>query len=91
MSRSIWKFKTIHKNLYLKLKKKKKIILKNRSSEIIPFFEKKNIFVYNGKFFRKIYINRYMFKHKIGEFFYTKRMGRKIHEEKKKDKKKKKK
>ena len=75
MSRSKWKGnfvkKFILKDSFI-LKKKTKIWSRNSS---IPFFLiNKFVFVYNGKFFKKLYISREKIGFKFGEFVFTKKI-----------------
>jgi len=73
MSRSKWKLKYLApcllKNQYKKHLKNK---FWNRSSIIPSFLENKNVFVYNGKVFKKIFITREKIGYKFGEFALTK-------------------
>ena len=85
MSRSKWKGLFIEKSI-IQLKKKK-LKTYSRSSCIPSFLINKFILIYDGKEFRKCYINREKIGFKFGEFSYS----RKKNEVKKKFKKNKKK
>jgi small subunit ribosomal protein S19 len=88
MSRSKWKGLFIEKSIIqLNKKKKKKLKTYSRSSCIPSFLINKFILIYDGKEFRKCYINREKIGFKFGEFSYS----RKKNEVKKKFKKNKKK
>lgn len=47
--------------------------LKNRNLIITPFYVGKIVFLYNGKTFEKLTINKKMVGYKIGEFFKTRK------------------
>jgi small subunit ribosomal protein S19 len=86
MSRSKWKGLFIEKSIIqLNKKKKRKLKTYSRSSCIPSFLINKFILIYDGKEFRKCYINREKIGFKFGEFSYS----RKKNEVKKKFKKKK--
>lgn len=88
MGRSKWKGLFLEKSIIqLNKKKKKKLKTYSRSSCIPSFLINKFILIYDGKEFRKCYINREKVGYKFGEFSYS----RKKNEVKKKFKKKKKK
>ena len=90
MSRSKWKGLFIEKSiiqLNKNKKKKRKLKTYSRSSCIPSFLINKFILIYDGKEFRKCYINREKIGFKFGEFSYS----RKKNEVKKKFKKNKKK
>jgi small subunit ribosomal protein S19 len=88
MSRSKWKGLFIEKSIIqLNKKKKRKLKTYSRSSCIPSFLINKFILIYDGKEFRKCYINREKIGFKFGEFSYS----RKKNEVKKKFKKNKKK
>ena len=88
MSRSKWKGLFLEKSIIqLNNKKKRKLKTYSRSSCIPSFLINKFILIYDGKEFRKCYINREKVGYKFGEFSYS----RKKNEVKKKFKKKKKK
>jgi ribosomal protein S19 len=71
MSRSKWKKVFISIKLK-KINKEKKIIVWSRASVIPEFFINKNVFVYNGKIFKKLLITREKVGFKFGEFIFTK-------------------
>jgi small subunit ribosomal protein S19 len=84
MSRSKWKGLFIEKSIIqLNKKKKRKLKTYSRSSCIPSFLINKFILIYDGKEFRKCYINREKIGFKFGEFSYS----RKKNEVKKKFKK----
>jgi small subunit ribosomal protein S19 len=88
MSRSKWKGLFLEKSIIqLNNKKKRKLKTYSRSSCIPSFLINKFILIYDGKEFRKCYINREKIGYKFGEFSYS----RKKNEVKKKFKKNKKK
>jgi small subunit ribosomal protein S19 len=88
MSRSKWKGLFLEKSIIqLNKKKKRKLKTYSRSSCIPSFLINKFILIYDGKEFRKCYINREKIGYKFGEFSYS----RKKNEVKKKFKKNKKK
>lgn len=88
MGRSKWKGLFLEKSIIqLNKKKKKKLKTYSRSSCIPSFLINKFILIYDGKEFRKCYINREKVGYKFGEFSYS----RKKNEVKKKFKKNKKK
>ena len=55
-----------------KINKEKKINIWSRSSVIPELFINKNVFVYNGKIFKKLLITREKVGYKFGEFIFTK-------------------
>lgn len=73
MSRSIWKglycSLAINKNI---LKSKKKINIWSRESCIPGFLLNKDVFIHNGKSFKKVLITREKLGYKFGEFASTK-------------------
>jgi len=71
MSRSKWKNVFISIKLK-KINKEKKIIVWSRASVIPESFINKNVFVYNGKIFKKLLITREKVGFKFGEFIFTK-------------------
>ena len=84
MGRSKWKGLFLEKSIIqLNKKKKKKLKTYSRSSCIPSFLINKFILIYDGKEFRKCYINREKIGYKFGEFSYS----RKKNEVKKKFKK----
>lgn len=90
MSRSVWKgnyiapffFRVSSKKVLLK---KKIIKVWNRASSIPFSFINKNVLIYNGKVFKKIFITRQKVGYKFGELCFT-RMPRRLMEKKKKSK-----
>ena len=88
MGRSKWKGLFLEKSIIqLNKKKKRKLKTYSRSSCIPSFLINRFILIYDGKEFRKCYINREKIGYKFGEFSYS----RKKNEVKKKFKKTKKK
>lgn len=89
MSRSKWKGLFLDKSIiqFNQKKSKKKLKTYSRSSSIPSFLINKFVLVYDGKEFRKCYINREKVGYKFGEFSYS----RKKNDVKKKFKKTKKK
>jgi len=89
MARSKWKTPYIDKKLLLDVLKNKKdrVILrtKSRSSTIIDDFIGLTIEVYTGKSYTRVYIDEKMIGHKLGEFAFTRRLGR-IHDQKNRNK-----
>ncbi len=73
VTRTNWKGPFLEKYLYEKfLNTSYKIFRTNsRSSTILPFLIKKQISVYNGKYFVPIIITEDMVGRKLGEFFFT--------------------
>jgi len=70
MSRSIWKGPFLDNYFFDKnLKKNNKIW--SRRSVIPSFLIGKMVFIYNGKIFKKIFINREKVGYKFGEFCTT--------------------
>jgi small subunit ribosomal protein S19 len=61
---------------------------KSRSSVILQSFIGLVIEVYTGRTYNKVYIDEKMVGHKLGEFSFTRKMGR-VHEKKTKKGKKK--
>ncbi len=89
MVRSIWKPNYLDYNLVnAVLNNKNKSIIKtmSRSSTILQSFVGLTFEVYTGKSYTKIYIDEKMVGHKLGEFSFTRKIG-KIHEKKNKKKK----
>lgn len=79
MSRSIWKKLNIDKFLITKkflTKTQKKIW--SRSSTIPFSLIGKKILIYNGIFFKRLYINREKVGYKFGEFSYTRKHTKKL-------------
>lgn len=82
MNRSIWKPSYVNYfliNTILKNKKRTIIRTKARSSTILQSFIGLNFAVYNGRKYVKFYIDRKMVGHKLGEFSFTRKVGR-VHE-----------
>ena len=74
MSRSKWKGLFIEKSIIqLNKKKKRKLKTYSRSSCIPSFLINKFILIYDGKEFRKCYINREKIGYKFGEFSYSRK------------------
>jgi len=91
MARSKWKSPFVHYNLLdniIKNKSRSIIRTKSRSSVILQSFIGLVIEVYTGRMYNKVYIDEKMVGHKLGEFSFTRKMGR-IHEKKGKKGKKK--
>ena len=57
----------------LEKKKSFKSKIYNRSLIILPSFEDKVFFIYNGKIFIKLRITKEMIGHKFGEFSFTRK------------------
>lgn len=72
MSRSKWKGPYVNESL-LNLKNGSKISLKtwSRCSTIPYSFLGKNVFVYNGKMFKRVLVTREKIGYKFGEFSFT--------------------
>ena len=90
MSRSKWKAPFIDYELFKDIVKSKGRIItrtKSRSSTILQSFVGLVIEVYNGKKYNNVYIEESMIGHKLGEFSFTRKLGR-IHEKKNKKGKK---
>ncbi len=86
MTRSIWKAPFVDYDLLEDIiKNKNNIVLrtKSRSSIILQSFVGLVIEVYNGRNYNKVYIEENMIGHKLGEFSFTRKLGR-IHEKKNK-------
>ena len=89
MNRSIWKPSYVNYfliNTILKNKKRTIIRTKSRSSTILQSFIGLTFAVYNGRKYIKLYIDRKMVGNKLGEFSFTRKVGR-IHEKKTKNSK----
>ena len=70
MSRSKWK------GIYCSIKKysnyqNNKIKIWSRNSSIPSFLINKNVYVYNGKLFKKVLITKEKLGYKFGEFVFT--------------------
>jgi small subunit ribosomal protein S19 len=90
MNRSIWKgpfvdIRTFNKLNYLK--KTRPIYVRERNSTIVSSFLDRIFYIYNGKYYFKLLINKDHLGFKLGSFSYTKK--RCIYKNKKKIKKKK--
>ncbi len=84
MVRSKWKVPFIDYNLLdIIISNKARSIIKTkaRSSIILQSFIGLVMSVYNGRAYNKIYIDEKMVGHKLGEFSFTRKLGR-IHEKK---------
>ncbi len=82
MVRSKWKAPFVHYNLLKNIfanKKRSVIKTTSRSSLILQSFVGLVIQVYTGKRFNNVYINEKMVNHKLGEFSFTRKLG-KIHQ-----------
>jgi len=55
------------------------IFTKSRNSTIIPFFKNRKFAVYNGKTYVKVSVSSAKIGKKLGEFSFTKKLGRFIH------------
>ena len=79
MTRSKWKIPFINYNLLKKIiKKKKDIKTHSRSTIILPSFIGITLIVHNGRRYKNVFITENMIGHKLGEFVYTRKVG-KIH------------
>lgn len=79
MTRSKWKIPFINYNLLKKIIKKNPILkTHSRSTLIVPSFIGLEIMVHTGRRYKKILIEEKMVGHKLGEFAYTRKVG-KIH------------
>jgi small subunit ribosomal protein S19 len=86
MTRAKWKAPYIHYSLLddiIKNTTRTVIRTKSRSSTILQSFIGLVIEVYTGRSYNKVYIEEKMVGHKLGEFSFTRKMGR-IHEKKNK-------
>lgn len=84
MARSIWKPQYVDYNLVNNiLKNKNRMIIRtmSRSSTILQSYIGLLFEVYTGKSYTKVYIEEKMVGHKLGEFAFTRKLG-KIHEKK---------
>jgi small subunit ribosomal protein S19 len=75
MSRSKWKGPFLQNFL---LKNNKKNYIWSRNSVITTKFLNKNVFIHNGKEFKKIFITREKIGFKFGQFSFTKKYIKKI-------------
>lgn len=75
MSRAKWKGLFIEKSIisFKKTKSKKKLKIYSRSSSIPSFLLNQFVLIYDGKEFRKCYINREKIGYKFGEFSYSRK------------------
>ena len=78
MSKSVWKFNhlcgNIYKNIFLNKFKTHKILkIFSRNSTVPKIFLKKNIQLYKGNIFTKIFFTKYNIGYKIGEFNITRK------------------
>ncbi len=84
MVRSKWKTPFVHykllRNIFIN-RKRSVIKTTSRSSLILQSFVGLVIQVYTGKRFNNVYINEKMVNHKLGEFSFTRKLGR-IHDKK---------
>lgn len=90
MVRSKWKAPFVHYSLLdgiIKNQDRVVIRTKSRSSTILQSFIGLVIEVYTGRMYNKVYVEEKMVGHKLGEFAYTRKMGR-IHEKRNKKNKK---
>jgi len=90
MVRSVWKPPYVHYQLLdaiIKNKSRTIIRTKSRSSTILESFIGMIFEVYTGRMYNKVYINEKMVGHKLGEFSFTRKLG-KIHQKKVKNFKK---
>jgi len=86
MTRSVWKAPYVDKNLFnlLLSPNHKRLVIKtkSRSTTILFSFIGLTFEVYNGKNYNKVYIEEKMIGRKLGEFVFTRKLG-KIHVDKK--------
>lgn len=91
MVRSIWKPPYVHYSIIKKILKKKSsrtiIRTMSRSSIILQSFIGLLFQIYTGRSYIKLYIEEKMVGHKLGEFSFTRKVG-KIHDKKSKKLKK---
>lgn len=84
MARSKWKTPYVDYNLLDQIVENSNrtvIRTKSRSSTILQSFIGLVIEVYTGRTFNKVYVEEKMVGHKLGEFSFTRKMGR-VHEKK---------
>lgn len=84
MARSKWKAPYVHYTLLDKIisnSNRTVIRTKSRSSTILQSFIGLVVEVYTGRTYNKVYIEEKMVGHKLGEFSFTRKMGR-VHEKK---------
>jgi ribosomal protein S19 len=79
MSRSIWKGNYVSKFLFRNsLNEKKNIKVWDRASCVPYNLINKNVLIYNGKEFKKIFITRQKIGYKFGEFCFTRTPRKRI-------------
>lgn len=80
MTRSSWKSPYVDINILKKFKnnKEKIIYTKSRNTSILKKFVGWTFYVYSGNTYKKIIITNSMINKKLGEFCFTRRVG-KIH------------
>jgi len=86
MVRSKWKAPYVHYSILdniIKNQKRAIIRTKSRSSIILQSFIGLIFEVYTGRTYSKVYIDEKMVGHKLGEFAFTRKVGR-IHEKRNK-------
>lgn len=86
MVRSKWKSPFVHYTILndiIKNKTRNVIRTTSRSSIILQSFVGLIFEVYTGRLYSRVYIDEKMVGHKLGEFSYTRKLG-KIHEKKNK-------
>ena len=84
MSRSKWKPPFIDYNFLENIVQNKNNLIvrtQSRSSIILQSFVGLVIEVYNGRSYNKVYVEENMIGHKLGEFSFTRKIGR-IHDKK---------
>ncbi len=86
MVRAVWKPPYVHYAIIKKILKKKRkyrtiIKTQSRSSTILQSFIGLIFQIYTGRLYIKIYIAEKMVGHKLGEFCFTRKVG-KIHDKK---------
>jgi ribosomal protein S19 len=85
MSRSSWKGYFINSVLF-KLKFKKKILIWSKNTTITGNLKDQIVFVYNGKEFKKLFINGAKIGFKFGHFIFTRTHTQKYKLKEKKNK-----
>lgn len=87
MTRSSWKSPYVDINILKKFKnnKEKIIYTKSRNTSILKKFVGWTFYVYSGNTYKKIIITNSMINKKLGEFCFTRRVGKihKVNEKKK--------
>lgn len=82
MSRSLWKGLFFSNEIFSL--KKRKFIIQNRSSVVLPIMNNKLLHIHNGKQYIPIRFNKEgMVNHKLGEFVFSKKKCVKIKKDKK--------